>query len=51
METSRQDAESLRRQRFATKVTDELDRLRSDPGAWSDYLADADATSVRDGLD
>ena len=50
METTRAAAEALRRQRFAGHVTDELNGLRSDPDAWADYLAEADSTSVRDGV-
>ena len=50
METTRAATEALRRQRFASHVTDELNALRSDPDAWADYLAEADSTSVRDGL-
>lgn len=46
-----QDAvEALRRQRFARRVTAEIAELRSDPGAWESYLADAERTSVTDGL-
>lgn len=50
METVSQAAEALRRQRFARQVASELDALREDPAAWEAYLADADATSVADGL-
>ena len=50
METTRAAAEALRRQRFAQHVTDELNALRSDPDAWVDYLAEAEQTSVRDGV-
>ncbi len=50
METTRAAAEALRRQRFAGHVADELNSLRSDPEAWADYLAEADSTTVRDGL-
>lgn len=49
-QTVRDAAEALRRERFATEVVDELDRLRADPDAWADYLAEADATSVVDGI-
>ena len=51
IDTVRDAAEALRRQRFAGQVTAELERLRGDPVAWNDYLADADATSVADGVD
>ena len=50
METTRAAAEALRRQRFADHVTDELNALRADPAAWADYLAEADRSSVGDGL-
>ena len=50
MDTTRAAAEALRRQRFAGHVTDELNALRSDPEAWADYLAEADSTSVSDGI-
>ena len=50
MDTVSAAAEALRRQRFAGVVVGELDRLRADPDAWAAYLAEADATSVTDGL-
>jgi hypothetical protein len=50
MDTARAAAEALRRQRFAQHVSEELNALRADPEAWADYLADAEATSVRDGV-
>ncbi len=50
LETTRAAAEALRRQRFARHVSDELNALRSDPEAWADYLADAEHTSVHDGV-
>ncbi len=50
MDTTRAAAEALRRQRFAQHVTDELNALRADSDAWADYLADADRTSVPDGI-
>lgn len=50
MDTTRAAAEALRRLRFAGHVTDELNALRSDPDAWGEYLAEADGTSVGDGL-
>jgi predicted transcriptional regulator len=50
METTRAAAEALRRQRFAHRVTEELDALRADPAAWAEYLADAERTSVGDGI-
>lgn len=50
MATVRDAAEALRRQRFAYQVVTELAELRDDPEAWSAYLAEADTTSVTDGL-
>ncbi|WP_420638360.1 hypothetical protein [Candidatus Poriferisocius sp.] len=50
IDTVRQAAEALRRQRFARQVSAELAELRRDPQAWNAYLAEADATSVNDGL-
>jgi hypothetical protein len=51
METVRDAAEALRRQRFARQVAAELAALRASPASWSDYLADAEATAVADGVD
>jgi len=50
IETVREAAEALRRQRFARQVAAELDQLRADPEAWEAYLAEAEATSVADGI-
>ena len=50
MATVRAAAEALRRQRFARQVAAELIELRDNPEAWSTYMAEADATSVTDGL-
>lgn len=50
METVRQAAEALRRQRFAQRVARELDELQEQPSAWAEYLADAESTAVGDGL-
>lgn len=50
MDTTRAAADALRRQRFAQHVSTEIDALRADQAAWADYLADAEATSVRDGI-
>lgn len=51
MDTVRDAAEALRRQRFARQVAAEMADLRRDPEAWRSYLAEADATSVADGVD
>jgi hypothetical protein len=50
IETVRDAAEALRRQRFAHQVAAELAELREDPRAWQTYLAEADDTSVLDGI-
>ncbi|MFQ5967793.1 MAG: hypothetical protein ACE5MI_09295 [Acidimicrobiia bacterium] len=50
IETVREAAEALRRQRFAHQVAAELDELRADPEAWQAYLAEAESTSVADGI-
>ena len=49
MDTVREAAEALRRQRFAHRVADELAALRNDAEAWERYVAQAD-DSVGDGL-
>lgn len=51
VETVRDAAEALRRQRFAAGVAAEIEALRSNPESWSAYLAEAESTSVTDGLD
>ena len=50
IDTVRDAVEALRRQRFARRVTAEIAELRSDPEAWASYLADAETTSVTDGV-
>ena len=50
IETVRDAAEALRRQRFAHQVAAELAELREDSQAWHAYLAEADDTSVSDGI-
>ena len=50
MDTVRDAAETLRRQRFAQQVAAELAELHSDPEEWTAYLAEADDTSVSDGI-
>ncbi len=51
IETIRDATEALGRQRFAHQVAAELAELRTDQDAWKAYLAEADATSVADGID
>lgn len=50
METVRLAAEALERQRFARQVAREFAELRKSPSAWADYLAEAESTSVTDGI-
>ena len=54
IDTIREAAEALRRQRFARRVArrvaDEFATLQQDPTAWSDYLTEAEQTAVADGL-
>ena len=50
IDTVRDAAEALRRQRFASHVISELAELQGDPTAWADYLSETDATSVSDGI-
>lgn len=50
IETVRDAAEALRRQRFAQQVAAELAELRNDPAAWEAYISETDATSVTDGI-
>ena len=50
IDTVRDAVEALRRQRFARRVTAEIAELRSDPEGWAAYLAEAESTSVTDGL-
>ncbi|MBM3696727.1 MAG: hypothetical protein FJW79_12505 [Actinobacteria bacterium] len=50
IETVREAAEALGRRRFAQQVAAELAGLRRDAAAWAEYLAEAEATSVPDGL-
>lgn len=49
IETVRDAADALRRQRFAHQVAGELDELRKDTEAWKAYIAEAESTSVSDG--
>jgi hypothetical protein len=50
IETVRDATEALSRQRFARQVAAELEELRQSPEAWETYLAEADDTSVSDGV-
>ena len=48
--TIRDATEALSRQRFAHRVAAEVAELRADREAWASYLAEAESTSVTDGL-
>ncbi len=50
VETVREAADILHRQRFAVNVAKELAALRDDPVAWNDYVAEAAKTCVSDGI-
>lgn len=50
MDTVREAAEALRRQRLGQQVADEVAVLRTDPAGWAEYLAEAEASSVSDGI-
>jgi predicted DNA-binding protein len=50
IDTVRDAAEALRRQRFARQVAGELAELREDPDAWASYMTEADETDVSDGI-
>jgi hypothetical protein len=51
IETIRDAAEALGRQRFAHRVAAELAELKTDEESWTAYLAEAGSTSVVDGID
>lgn len=50
IETVRDATEALRRQRFGSEVAAELAGLSQSPEAWDDYLAEAEASDVADGI-
>lgn len=50
LDTVRDAAEALRRQRLGAQVAAEFAALRQDPGAWNDYLTEGEATNVPDGI-
>jgi hypothetical protein len=50
MDTVRDAAEALRRQRFAQQVAAELVDLKRNSEEWAAYLAEAEETSVSDGI-
>ena len=48
--TVRDATEALERVRFGLRVQEQIAALRSDPDAWRDYLAEAETSSVTDGI-
>lgn len=50
IDTIRDATEALSRQRFGHQVAAELAALQTDEDAWKDYLAEAESTSVADGI-
>jgi predicted transcriptional regulator len=50
IDTIRDATEALGRQRFAHQVAAELTVLRTDEDSWKAYLAEAESTSVADGI-
>lgn len=50
IDTVRDAAEALRRQRFADQAAADVAALRAKPDEWADYLAEAEATFVTDGI-
>ncbi len=48
--TVRDAAEALQRIRFGLLVQEELAVLKGDPTAWNNYLAQAETSSVADGV-
>lgn len=50
IDTIRDATEALGRQRFAHQVAGELATLQTDKDAWKAYLAEAESTSVADGI-
>ena len=50
IETVREATEALQGLRFARQVASELGELRKDAAAWGSYLAEADSSSVADGV-
>ncbi|HSM45150.1 MAG TPA: DNA-binding protein [Acidimicrobiia bacterium] len=51
IDTIRDATEALGRQRFAHQVAAELEELRADEDSWKAYRAEAESTSVADGID
>ncbi len=48
--TVRDAAEALQRIRFGLRVQEELAVLKGDPTGWNNYLAQAETSSVADGI-
>ncbi|CAN5757385.1 MAG: ribbon-helix-helix protein, CopG family [Iamia sp.] len=49
-EVTRQAVESFERSRRIAQARVDLARLRADPEAWADYLAEGDSLPVGDGI-
>ncbi len=51
IDTIRAAAHELQKKRFLEQSARELERLRQDPVAWADYIAEGESTYVADGID
>ena len=51
IQTVRDAAEALRRDRYARQVRAEFAAMRADPQAWQEYLAEVELTAATDGID
>lgn len=50
LDTIRDATEALGRQRFAHQVAAELASMQTDEDAWKAYIAEAESTSLADGI-
>jgi len=50
MEVLRRATDALEKQLFVAEAKSQMQRLRADPQAWSDYLRDSSLTEVSDGV-
>jgi predicted transcriptional regulator len=50
MEVLRRATAALEQQIFVAEAKSQMQRLRSDPQAWADYLRDSSLTEVSDGV-
>jgi hypothetical protein len=51
MEVLRRATAALEQQLFVAEAKSQMQRLRADPQAWTDYLRDSSLTEVPDGVD